>query len=273
MNIIIEGQEYNVKKVIEHKPATRSHNYSKKLEKYYVNIIDSDNIYHIHVLVGPDNRIFESLTDACEYYNMPITGVYNRISARNWDFITAITKPFIKRNCPVIDPFTGKQFSSLSLMLSFYGISLSSYNKEFEKSNNMKEAMENSLLHHRKCKSERFIDPVDGEEMESLNDCCRKHGITVTAYKKRCQYYGMSPVEALSKPLKLCYVQDDLGNYYQNEAEMCEFYGISVHEYRNYIKLYNKSISKIVKAAKENNMTIKEYSKKNYRCTEEKKSH
>ena len=268
MIMMINNEEYNVSKTVKHCPRTKLYNGGKKLEKFYVNAIDYENIYHEHVLVGPDNSIFESLTDACEYYGYPVHGVYNRISVKNWDLNKALTKPFVKRICPVTDPFTGKQFSSFALMLQFYGISLTTYNIEFKKCNDMKEAMKRSLTEHRHfaaCSKEGFIDPTDGEEMESIRECCIKHGITVSNYYKRVERDNYSPERALSTPLtRLGYVKDDLGNIYANEAEMCEYYEISISHYRYYIKKHSRKISEIIDNAKKENLTVKEYCKKHY---------
>ena len=181
-----------------------------------------------------DNGVrFKSKEEFANFHNMSSTRYY-RLMSSGHTLEDDKNHKFGVNSCNLVtDPF-GRTHRTLTKMLEFYDIPVSSYVGYLVTGRTLNDLMTDRVNGHLQkfSKSMGRYSTVDhlGKTYESFADMCRHYKISVTTVRYRL-LCGWSLKDSLTKPtgdvdIEAKSVTDHLGNKYSSVASMCKHYNI-----------------------------------------------
>ena len=131
-------------------------------------------------------KTFETVKDACRYYNLNYNTVEKRLS-RNWTLEEAFTDIKTIGNSIVIK---GKKFKSVKEACRYYNLNHNTVKSRLNNNWSIEEAFE---LKERKNNN---IINVKDKTFKSLSEACRYYNLNYNTTKSRLTKYGWSVEEA-----------------------------------------------------------------------------
>lgn len=197
---------------------------------------------------------YYSAADMCRAYGMDYE-LYRTRKRLGWTFEEILNNR--KRNSRVKEhaDYLGNVYKSETAMCKAHGVDRNVYRTRIKLGWTNKEALlgRRDEGHLPDISPDKLVYDYKGIAYRSSKDMCDSYGVNYTTYATRLKS-GYTQEEALTGIIRSsnkriidtkkigCY--DHLGNAFESETSMCEFYKISLGTYKNRIKLYGWSIEK-----------------------------
>lgn len=177
---------------------------------------------------------FKTRISMCKYYGLK-EGTFNERIKRGYNLERALTERIGKgvgKSKKCYDHL-GKEFSCVDEMLIHYERSKTAYYHALGCGRSLEEALTGYENKPAQCSLDARTDHA-GNIYESVRDMCEAYDVSVDAYKGRMKR-GWSKERALTFKNDIGIkkkIEDSCGNRFNNQKEMCKFYGVTYEAFR-----------------------------------------